>query len=593
MKKKAYIGFIFCALLLLFFIQSNSTNEYNLPIRRNNINPISISSESIDVLIKTDEFQVNNYTSNNQIHPTLCALSEDTFAVAWSSQVQDGSQYGIYASVFNATTGQNTTAEFRVNYNTNNFQWYPDIAALSEDLFVVAWQSLEQDSDEYGIYARVFNATTGQNTTAEFRVNYNTTDDQQNPSVAALSEDSFVVAWQTNETYDENDLWNVKARVFNATTGENITAEFQVNHFTDLDQFLPDISALSEDLFAVTWASWGQDGSSMGIFANVFNATTGINITAEFQVNDYYVNYQSYPSICALSEDTIAVAWEDWIQEESLNRGIYARLFNATTGTNITAEFHANFNTTDNQERPSISALTEDSLVITWRSNGQDGNGYGVFGRIFNATTGTNFTAEFQVNNYTTNNQEFPDIATLSEDNFAIAWESFEQDTGEDIYSRVLYLNYPPIHSGEPPSDFSYTYGSTGNEIIWTFIDDTISTPNYTVYNNNISISIHTNKLWSSGVPITVDVDGLAVGNYNFTIIIEDGLGGITQDQVNITVNETEGNDRGGNLGLILALAETPSIENIPSYPLTFLTLTLIISIISIIQMIRKRSYFL
>ena len=92
-----------------------------------------------------DEFLVNNYTINNQQNPSICNLTSDTFAVAWASGGQDPGDginvYGVYASVFDATTGKNITNEFRVNQETSYDQQNPSISALSNDTFAVAWQS--------------------------------------------------------------------------------------------------------------------------------------------------------------------------------------------------------------------------------------------------------------------------------------------------------------------------------------------------------------------------------------------------------------------------------------------------------------------
>ena len=255
-----------------------------------------------------------------------------------------------------------------------------------------------QDGSGYGVYARVFNATTGNGITAEFRANEYTTDQQYRPSICALSSDALAVAWMSNG--QDSSGFGIYARVFNATTGNNITAEFQVNDYTISDQIEPSICALSSDLIAVGWTSDGQDGSDYGIYARVFNATTGNNITAEFLVNEYTTNHQILGQISALSSDAIAVAWLSYGQDGS-GTGVYTRVFNTTTRNNITAEFRTNTYTANDQRNPSICALSNDSVAVAWQSYGQDSSGYGIYFSIFgpdisvptvsivNPTTGT------------------------------------------------------------------------------------------------------------------------------------------------------------------------------------------------------------
>ncbi len=71
----------------------------------------------------------------------------------------------------------------------------------------------------------------------------------------------------------------------------------------------------------------------------------------------------------------------------------------------IGGEFQVNTYTNGTQYFPSVTALSSGNFVVSWQCNGQDGAGYGVFGQIFNAT-GAKFGSEFQVNTYTTGNQD-------------------------------------------------------------------------------------------------------------------------------------------------------------------------------------------
>ena len=214
--------------------------------------------------------------------------------------------------------------EKRANAYTTNDQGSSSICALSSDSIALAWQSDGQDGDGRGIYARVFNVTTGNNITAEFRVNENATYSQYNPSICALSKDTLAIAWRDTPQDPPGD--NVLASVFNATTGNKLIPDFRVNAYTASDQYAASICALSSDAFAVAWMSSGQDGSGYGVYARVFNATTGNNITAEIRANQYTTNEQMNPSICGLPNDSVAVAWQSYGQDSS-GFGIYFSVF--------------------------------------------------------------------------------------------------------------------------------------------------------------------------------------------------------------------------------------------------------------------------
>jgi len=95
----------------------------------------------------------------------------------------------------------------------------------------------------------------------------------------------------------------------------------------------------------------------------------------------------------------------------------------------------------------------------------------------------------------------------------------------------VNVLNVAPTITH--PSDISYVVGLTGNQISWIITDASTGTRGFTLYRNGILIA---SGSWASGVPVMKNVDGLAIGSYNYTIVAIDGLGGSVQDTVIVNV---------------------------------------------------------
>ncbi len=91
--------------------------------------------------------------------------------------------------------------------------------------------------------------------------------------------------------------------------------------------------------------------------------------------------------------------------------------------------------------------------------------------------------------------------------------------------------NYTPAITH--PADITYTAGQAGNTISWTITDASTGTRSYIVYHNGTSIA---SGSWTSGVAVAKNVDGLAAGSYNYTIVASDGLGGVVMDGVVVTV---------------------------------------------------------
>ncbi|MEX2726465.1 MAG: nitrous oxide reductase family maturation protein NosD [Candidatus Sigynarchaeum springense] len=110
-----------------------------------------------------------------------------------------------------------------------------------------------------------------------------------------------------------------------------------------------------------------------------------------------------------------------------------------------------------------------------------------------------------------------------------VAWDG----TGETCQDIVwVIVNVAPAIE-TPPSDIIYVYGESGNEISWIITDTSMGTATYLILQNGSSVD---SGSWISGDPVTINVDGLAVGDYNYTIIADDGLGGIIVDEVIVHV---------------------------------------------------------
>lgn len=99
-----------------------------------------------------------------------------------------------------------------------------------------------------------------------------------------------------------------------------------------------------------------------------------------------------------------------------------------------------------------------------------------------------------------------------------------------DNHPCVLDL-YPPTLNH--PNDFSYELGTVGNSIIWTASD--LHLDSYTVYRNGSVIDSGA----AEGANLTVDVDGLDIGVYNYTISVNDTLDKISVDTVFVAVLDT------------------------------------------------------
>lgn len=176
-------------------------------------------------------------------------------------------------------------------------------------------------------------------------------------------------------------------------------------------------------------------------------------------------------------------------------------------------------------EPRSVEAVAvDDAIELTWLAPNDIG-GYPITEyRIYRNTTDTEFS---YIGNSSTLSYTDTDIS------FGITYSynvTAVNILGEGANSSEVSVDLRPSISS--PADFTYELGATGNEIVWTIADVNADSYNLTI-NGILSIS----DVWTSGT-ITVNVDGLAVGQYNFTIYLNDTGGNMISDSVIVTVTE-------------------------------------------------------
>jgi hypothetical protein len=414
------------------------------------------------------EFQVNTWTTDSQVWPSIASLSNGGFVVVWESgctstgcTAQDGSGDGVYGQRFDSN-GNKVGSEFQVNTWTTDYQMYPSISSLSNGGFVVVWQSgcdpdlglacsaSPEDGSKFGVYAQRFDSN-GNKVGSEFRVNTWTTNDQWYPSITSLSNGGFVVVWGSGG--QDGDGAGVYGQRFDSN-GNKVGSEFRVNTWTADNQQYPSITSLSNGGFVVVWESGctstgctAQDGSYYGVYGQRFDSN-GNKVGSEFQVNTWTTAYQWYPSITSLSNGGFVVVWSSNGQDGS-GWSVYGQRFDSN-GNKAGSEFQVNTWTTSWQEYPSTTSLSNGGFVVVWESGcdpdlsifctgtPQDGSKFGVYGQRFDSN-GNKVGSEFRVNTWTTNDQWYPAITSLSNGGFVVVWESEWQDRSEyGVYGRIF-----------------------------------------------------------------------------------------------------------------------------------------------------------
>lgn len=314
---------------------------------------------------------INNLEGGNQNEPAVAGNDVGDYVVVWTSYGMSGdapNEGNIVAQRFDVS-GEKEGSEFVVNTIRAGHQGNPDVAVDDFGNFVVTWEGVG-DVDDSGVFARRFDAV-GTPLGDQFRVNQFRKGDQHTGRVATDRDGDFVVTFSSFSFERADDVQGVYARHF-PVFGDP-SNEFRVNQFTTGAQRSSDVAMDDNGNFVIVWNSDEQDASSWSVIGRMYNANLSPR-TNEFRVNTYGNDKQINPVVAMDRNGDFGVAWSSFLQDGS-GYGVYARRYNAAgspVGTSAAGEFRVNQTAQDWQREPAISMDEEGQMVVTWTSFGQD-----------------------------------------------------------------------------------------------------------------------------------------------------------------------------------------------------------------------------
>jgi hypothetical protein len=413
---------------------------------------------------------INTRTSQSQTTGQIAADSNNNFIVTWSSYEQDGDSGGIYAKKFDENFNV-LCPEFKVNTTTEGNQKAPDIAMDSRGNFIIVWQGPGDDQEE--IFAQRFDSQCNM-TGEEFQVNTATFSRQQYPKIAINQNGLFVIVWE-NEVFGgyPKEARTIEARIFNSD-GIAVTDQFTVNLLFDCRY--PDVAMGCGDHFIVTWMQTHSSSSPNIIMARKLNIDAS-EVTPPFQVNSSDFFSVTKPSIAANGLDYFVITWAGHFEAASLD-DIYARKYNDNCIAE-TSEFMVNSITEGLQENPNVAINGSHEFVITWNSEqAYNENMKEVYGQRydqFNKPIGD----QIHINTYVVDDQKYPAVLLYENGNFITIWQSFGQNTSDydviaDKFPKAAFADFNGDYFTNS-IDFSYLCGEwmkSGNPLITDLIDD-------------------------------------------------------------------------------------------------------------------------
>ena len=315
---------------------------------------------------------VNTRTVGDQERPALALNAAGDGIVVWASFIDGDSMYDIRARMIVglALSGD----EFQVNTTRVHTQTNPAAAVDSSGNCIVVWDSWYQDGGDRGVYGRRIDAS-GTPLGAEFQINTTTAYSQARPAVRVRRGGGFVVVWESWQ--QESSGYGVFARLF-APDASPLSAEIQLNTTEEDYQWLAEIEVFEDNSMAAVWCSWEQDGSDGTIVLQLLESD-GSKRGTEKIVNASTAQYQWLPRIQKRAGGGFAVAWSSWKQDGS-REGVYARLYDAE-GKSASFETRVNETTESFQWEPALGVLPSGEILVIWSSWSPGGGDYDIIGR--------------------------------------------------------------------------------------------------------------------------------------------------------------------------------------------------------------------
>jgi len=316
----------------------------------------------------TGDLQVNTYTTGIQDFARASMDGSGRFVVVWSSDGQDGSDYGVFARRYDRD-GTPLSAEIPVNTYTTDFQGNSFVASDPAGNFVVTWSSYGQDGQGYSVAARRFDRT-GAPLGNDFVVNTFTSGNQYADDVTMDSAGNFVVVW----TQNGGGSYGIFARRYDAA-GNALGGQFQVDTTSDYNGFAAARSDAAGN-FVVVWHGAPTGTGQLDILGRRFDSS-GAPLADEFVVNQSTGADQLYPTLGMDNAGNFIVSWSS---PDADGSGVFARRYDRF-GVAVTAQFPLNQTTELDQFSGSSATNSAGDFVGIWSDEGaHDGAGSGVYG---------------------------------------------------------------------------------------------------------------------------------------------------------------------------------------------------------------------
>jgi len=311
------------------------------------------------------------------LQPTATLFKNGQYMIVWTADSDTENGLDVVGQRYEED-GTHVAVQFVWNTQVSGNQVGPSTAPLFNGYALVAWSSLVEEGTEWRIMARLRSAWPYVLGT-DFHVSPTVEGDQTRPSVASTSESQFTVVWVN--AADGGSKSTVMGQRFKTDMFMKVVAEgdpFIVDVPSGMDQDRPAIAALLDGSTVIAWEEWDDISGKSAIHIRRF-APDGMPASEPIAVSPGDGSSHIRPSLSTAKDGSLVVAWERKLDGDS---NVLAQRIGAD-GQPVGAAIPVNLFTAGFQGAPSVAVYGDGHFRVVWTSEDQDGDGLGVFTQRF------------------------------------------------------------------------------------------------------------------------------------------------------------------------------------------------------------------
>ncbi|QNP31590.1 cadherin domain-containing protein [Leclercia adecarboxylata] len=322
-------------------------------------------------------------SSSDSILSVTALNDAGAYAVAWIGKDGTSSYSSIFAQSFNAD-GTPLSAAAQLDGVASAHDLAPQIATLADGGYIVSWSI-----NSGGIYVQRFDDTgVAVGNTVPLAVSGSS--GNASPQVSVLDNGSYVVTWQGYTTGD----YHIYVQQFDATGNGTTPVMLDATTGTSNSyENLPQITALANGGYVVTWSGYNYSGSNYNnsTYVQQFDATgsrVGGIVVLDGSSNANNGGSYTYPYVAALADGGYAITWMEYDNTNGYyNYKVYVQQFSAggsKVGATVQLDAPHNSTSNDRDQFPRITALGDGGYAVTWMSIGS--SNWDIYVQKFNAS---------------------------------------------------------------------------------------------------------------------------------------------------------------------------------------------------------------